>query len=248
MPHEKSSYKLFRSRVFISNCCTAHPHRKQWGIQALNHYYDLLINGQKELSTKDKMLESDGGQIFFSMFSFKHDTKDIDGLLYDDIYNHFPVLKEQLDKCEEFIWHNGTDAEKTMFDLAKFIYKNKEYNKFVERVIKKNPRIAEDAIRRNYFIFAGVLLITSQDDGAKKFVPAVLDWGGAEECMEIIYPYCGSFKPYVQNKEKVKSNNELVEKLWSTYIEAENLFLIAIKDVDIYKHRFTLYGDCDYIK
>lgn len=188
-------------------------------------------------------------------FELREQTPKMNKLLYDDLYIHFPDLKDQLGKCEEFIDVEGYYAESLIFDIAQnFVYKNKEYNVFVKKIIAKNSQTPEQIIRLNYFIFAVLVLLTSNDVAAKKYVPKVLDLSGVEDCLRILEPYLGNerlARPHYSydDKNKLKSNNEKIEQLWELYEDANKLFYEVLRAIDFTRHAYVLPGkDCGYVK
>lgn len=185
-------------------------------------------------------------------FSFRRKTEGLDKILYEDLDKHFDYLVELLKNCEEFVCKNGSDAEQIMFNLSKFLYENKKYKKFIQKVIDDNSKVPKESIRLNYFIFVMLYLLTSNEEGAKNQVPAVLDHGRVDECLSIIKPYLGfNFRRKREwyHTEPDPEGNEKVERLWKIYKESEDLFDKTLREIDILKHKkSTLKGNCEYLE
>ncbi len=238
-------YKTVKS-IYSSNFDFGHYARHgimpELIVARLSYYYDYLRLGEKEIPYEDWS--------YFYNFYFVKKTEGLDTSLYEDLDKHFPYLKEELVKCEQFMAKKGLTARQDLFETSKFIYKNIRYKNFIKTVIEKNPKIQEETIRKNYFIFAVILLLTSNDTLAKKIVPAVQDYGEVAKCLNIINVYLGGIKPYSSQWDKWKheTKNKTVEELWEINLEAEKLFDETIREIMILRRKSTLRGNCEYLE
>lgn len=195
--------------------------------------YRFLVSGEKINPDYDSEYVDRSADFIYEYASFEFENdKDVDYLLYRDIRAHFPALAQNLHACEKFVQEKVEVAREEVYDLCKFLYADEKYNTFIRQVAAKNRGKPSDELKKNYFLFSALVVLTGNQVEARKYVPEIDRYGGFQKCLQILLPYR-------KHKEVLE-----VEKLQK---EAEKPFFETLTSLRDKMNKHILPGTCDNI-
>jgi hypothetical protein len=189
--------------------------------------YAALVSSADESERYQKAVNHNNE--FFSW----QDTKGLNWTLYKDLNSHFKPLVEALSECERFVKVEGPRVEKFVYHLSYFLYNDRGYQKFIARIVARNPKVPKEQLEDDYFTFAMLMLMTRNDTVAKEYLPQIFIFGGIDECLAILEPHL--------ERDEIKGFRQV-------YHRAANEFHLPIAEIDILKEKQKLHGNCDYLK